>query len=226
MKRLVMSLVASAAMFAAVPAQAVILNPGSSGQTFTAFSTIAATQGTQIAFTSVSGLALTFATTMNSAVYRNTLGGLDFYYQVFQTGVGSTGANQMIDAFTAADFSGWTVDAYVSATDIDGAGPFVNVLNPPSSTTTTGRSSTGVTLQTDFGTNGLSTGENSAIYIFRTAATQYVPGTFGVIDGSTFSGIAFAPGVPEPTTWGLMLAGFGIVGGALRRRKQNVAYSF
>lgn len=30
--------------------------------------------------------------------------------------------------------------------------------------------------------------------------------------------LAQAPGVPEPATWGLMILGFGVVGGALRRR--------
>lgn len=35
-----------------------------------------------------------------------------------------------------------------------------------------------------------------------------------------------APGaVPEPGTWGLMIVGFGIVGGAMRRRSTNVTYA-
>ena len=225
MKRLMLSLVATAAAFAAVPAQAVVLDPGTSGLKFDAF--VPATQGTRLAFTTVSGQALTFSTTMLSAVYLNTLGTLDFYYQIFQTGAGSTGKNQMIDQFTAADFSGWMVDGFVSAADPDGAGAFVAVNNPPSSTTSTGRSSTGVTVQTDFGTNGLTQGENSATYIFRTNATTFGAGTFGIIDGSTFSGVAFAPisPVPEPATWGLMLAGFGIVGSAMRRRQSRNAYA-
>lgn len=35
--------------------------------------------------------------------------------------------------------------------------------------------------------------------------------------------MAVVGGVPEPATWGMMLAGFGIVGGAMRRRHQNLA---
>jgi PEP-CTERM motif len=157
---------------------------------------------------------------------RNTFGTLDFYYQVARTGAGTI-ASQMIDAFTAADFSGLTVDGFVSPTDPDGIGFFTAAFNPPSSTTTTGRSSSGVTLQTNFGTSGLIDNEISATYIFRTNATQFTTGTFGIFDGSTYSGVAFAPtsAVPEPASWALMLVGFGVVGSAIRRRTK-VAYAF
>lgn len=33
-------------------------------------------------------------------------------------------------------------------------------------------------------------------------------------------------GVPEPATWGMMILGIGIVGGAMRRSKQTVSYNF
>jgi hypothetical protein len=41
----------------------------------------------------------------------------------------------------------------------------------------------------------------------------------------TFREIGLAGGVPEPATWAMMLAGFGIVGGAMRRR-QRTSVSF
>jgi PEP-CTERM motif len=224
MKRLILSLAASAAALTAMPAQAVTILPGSSGLTFDPFAV--ATQGTFLEGTSVPGTALTFAAVMRSAVYRNVSGTIDFYYQVARTGAGSI-ASQMVDAFTAASFAGYTVDGFVSAADVDGAGFFTAAFNPPSSTTTTGRSSTGQTLQTDFGTNGLVDNEISATYIFRTNATSYTVGTFGVIDGSSYSGLAFAPAgaIPEPTSWALMLVGFGIVGSTLRRRQSRNAYA-
>ncbi len=86
----------------------------------------------------------------------------------------------------------------------------------------------GVTLQTNFGTNGLVDNVISATYIFRTNAIAYTQGTFGVIDGSTYSGLAFAPlsAIPEPASWGMMFLGFAVVGSALRRRNAPNAYSF
>jgi hypothetical protein len=36
-------------------------------------------------------------------------------------------------------------------------------------------------------------------------------------------GVIDAPAVPEPTTWGLMIAGFALVGGAMRRRRPMLA---
>ena len=45
-----------------------------------------------------------------------------------------------------------------------------------------------------------------------TAFSEFVPG-----NGT------FAPGVPEPTTWGLMIMGFGGLGVALRARRRAVA---
>jgi PEP-CTERM motif len=217
MKRAMIAALASVAAFTALPAHAVIIPDGSSGLIFTPFD--GSTQGNLLASTTVSGTALTFAATMRSAVYRNTLGTLDFYYQVVRTGPGSF-SSQMIDRFTASDFGGFIVDGFVSAVDPDGGGFFTAVNNPPASTTTTGRNATGIVLQTSFGLNGLNGTENSATYIFRTNATTFKQGTFGIIDGSTLDGIAFAPNaVPEPAAWGLMIGGLGLVGAALRRRK-------
>ncbi len=224
MRRFLVSLAATAAAFTALPAQAVTILPGSSDLIFDPF--VAATQGTLLNSVSVPGTALTFSAVMRSAVYRNTFGTIDFYYQVARTGAGTI-ASQMVDAFTAASFANFTVDGFVSAVDPDGIGFFTDAFNPPSSTTTTGRSSTGGTLQTNFGINGLMDNEISATYIFRTNATNYTLGTFGVIDGSTYSGLAFAPtnAVPEPASWALMLVGFGVVGSTLRRRQRASVYA-
>ena len=35
----------------------------------------------------------------------------------------------------------------------------------------------------------------------------------------------FATAVPEPATWGMMILGFGLVGGSLRRRKTKVSFA-
>jgi PEP-CTERM motif len=50
-------------------------------------------------------------------------------------------------------------------------------------------------------------------------------GAFGDFSIDNILVNATTPAVPEPATWGMMLAGFGIVGGAMRRR-QRVSVSF
>ena len=230
MKKFLLSAALSAVAFAAAPASAVILTNGSSLLAPTPFAAIAGTQGTLIASQSFTGSALTFSATFRQAVYRNTAGTLDFYYQVDRTGIGSDGSDEEIDGFTVSNFAGWVVDGYASGPDPDGAGFFVAANNPnlangtPSgSTTTFGRSSNGAIVRVNFGLNGLSGSENSATYVFRTNAFAFTSGTFGVIDGSTLSGTTFAPTVPEPATWAMMLGGFGLLGAAARRSSRAKA---
>jgi len=209
---------------ATIPAAAVSIMPGDTLLPPDAFGPISATQGTLQASTTFVGSALTFSAIFRQAVYLNTLGTLDFYYQVVQTGPGSIGENQEIKSFTVADFQGFTVDGFAAAGDPDGAGIFASAFNPPSSTTTFGRSGPiGRVVQTDFGGNGLVQGETSATYIFRTNATAFdFRGTFGIIDGSTVSGLTYQPivaaAVPEPAMWAMMVLGFGAVGSTMRRR--------
>ena len=206
---------------------ATVLLPGSSGQPTQAF--VTSTQGTQLASSSASGTALTFSAIFNQAVYRNTLGTLDFYYQVARTGAGSA-ASEEIRSFTVSNFDSYLVDAFVLGTDFDGAGPFLAVNNPAlangtlsGSTTTFGRSPSGNVLTTEFGINGLTGTENSTTYIFRTNAVDFNNlGFYGIIDGSTLNGRTFQPigsAVPEPGTWAMMLLGFGGIGLAMRRRR-------
>ena len=57
---------------------------------------------------------------------------------------------------------------------------------------------------------------------FLPAANQAGPNRFFVF-GFTDGDIAAVTGVPEPATWGMMLAGFGAIGMVLRRRRRRVA---
>ena len=72
----------------------------------------------------------------------------------------------------------------------------------------------------------------SGVYTFllNTGATTPTNLFFGVTDGQYGdNGGAFSinvAGVPEPATWGLMILGFGAVGGAMRRRKVATSVRF
>lgn len=215
-------LLLAAAAVLAVPAQGAVLLPGSSAT----FDPTTLNTGTLIASSVTSGQALTFSAEFRSGVYRRANGQLDFVYQVKHTGPGSVSSNHEITGFTVAEFGGFTVDALRDGSDHDGAGPFTSANNPVPGgfTSLARRSPSGLVLSADFfgtGLNGLLEGETSTTYVFRTNAYNFRSGTFGVIDGSTLQGITFAPTVPEPATWAMMLGGFGLLGAAARRSSRS-----
>jgi hypothetical protein len=67
--------------------------------------------------------------------------------------------------------------------------------------------------------------------VFGLNQFQNVASTGGPLTFDTSSSVQFSSrlgqvgAVPEPGTWALMLAGFGLVGGAMRRRVTKVTYS-
>lgn len=63
-------------------------------------------------------------------------------------------------------------------------------------------------------------GSTMSSYRFNGAVTGI---NFRVVDVASLPGITFA--IPEPTTWALMLAGFAMVGYAMRRRRPQVVYA-
>jgi hypothetical protein len=50
-------------------------------------------------------------------------------------------------------------------------------------------------------------------------------GNSAVTNATPFVPVVNTPAVPEPSTWLMMLAGFGIVGGAMRRRNVRVSFA-
>lgn len=209
---------------AAAPASATVLIASTKGTTFSLIDL--ATQGTLLASKSESAQGLTFAGTMYLAVYRNTLGTLDFYYQYARSGAGTL-ASDAIETLTGSSFSGFDVDALYTDADPDAAGIFQAGTNF-GAVATAQRNASGSVVGVDFASaNPVAGQEISSTYIFRTDAKVYLPGTFGVIDGSTVSGTGYQPtasAVPEPASWAMMLLGFGGLGGAMRagRRKTTV----
>jgi hypothetical protein len=182
----------------------------------------AATRGTQLAALETGTLgATTYTGSLRSAVYQNTLGALDFYYRV---AISSILPGDEVFNLTSGGFLSFTVDALVGATNFDGAGIFTAANNPnfQESLWSTSRNGSVSVVRADFGDNGLEAdGQTSTTYIFRTNATNCnLGGTFTTQDGSVAQRANFEPvaAVPEPATWGMMLAGFAGIGAGLRRR--------
>jgi hypothetical protein len=55
------------------------------------------------------------------------------------------------------------------------------------------------------------------------SATQFLigPGPFGLCGTGADCGVIVGPAVPEPATWAMLIAGFGLVGATLRRRSRS-----
>lgn len=228
MNKNVLILALAASSIFASPAMATELLPDAVAVPFSPIN--AATRGSllQSIETGTTG-ATTYNGFLRSAVYQNTLGTLDFYYQVAITSI-NTGDE--VFNLTASNFLGFTVDALVDTTDFDGGGIFTaannpNLQGPAGSTTTASRNGSGSVVRADFGANGLEgAGQTSATYIFRTNATNFnLGGTFTTQDGSVAQRANFSPiaAVPEPASWAMMLMGFGVIGGAMRRRRRSTA---
>ena len=66
----------------------------------------------------------------------------------------------------------------------------------------------------------LSAGAHQINFNFARSFTLFGRSPFFVLDGVSIN--AVDAGVPEPATWAMMIAGFGLAGGAVRRRKAFV----
>jgi len=83
-------------------------------------------------------------------------------------------------------------------------------------------------VQTAFKENPLDNGPEYLHLTFNNAGTQYV-GTASFNGDAVLTRIAYeklsdvAGGVPEPSSWALLIAGFGMAGVSMRRRRQTVS---
>jgi hypothetical protein len=163
---------------------------------------------TNISNASYNGIART-------AVYQNaTDGGLDFYYQFSNNASSING----VERFTGFNFGSLGASA-VNVFQTDAA---FGVFAAGSEKSDYADRTVANVIAFSFVPNGASKvtpGTTSFTQIIRTDAKFYQPGNFGILDGIGDNAPGFAAAVPEPETYALLLAGLGMVGTIIRRRK-------
>ena len=156
--------------------------------------------------------------TIESAVYQDADGGLDFYYQLTNDASSSTALARL----TANSFLGFSTSlaTILNGSTLTGTTFIDGTFVPASGDSNAIGSVIGFSFSPPLVTNEISPGSSSVVMIISTNATQYTLGNASVIDGGTDTVRAFQPlnsSVPEPTTFALL--GLGLLGFAgLRRR--------
>jgi len=154
--------------------------------------------------------------TARTAVYKNDLGTLDFYYQFSNNASSATGierfatfnygtlGNTAFNVYqTSAAFGVFTAGTEVSD-NADRSASVVGFSFVPN------------------GSSKIYPGTTSFTQIIRTDAKGYTSGNFGILDGYSANAVAFAPlPVPEPESFAMLLAGLGLMGTIARRRTRK-----
>ena len=139
-----------------------------------------------------------------------------YFYTLYGNNNGVGNVTTTFSAVAAADFTQTFKWLYTTAdaggSSYDPAGYFIG--------------SSFFQLSTNGLPNGSSTSGTITISVLQGQTFgAYVTSTDGILGRGS---IAFGDGaaVPEPATWAMMIGGFGVVGGAVRRRKANVSVAF
>jgi hypothetical protein len=151
--------------------------------------------------------------TARMAVY-DTGSGLDFYYQFTNDSTSKTG----LERFAAYDFSPLApspIDVYQTNAAF---GIFTAGTEAADYADRTSKGVIGFSFVPN-GQSKINPGTTSFTTIIRTNAHDYKPGNFALIDGYSANATAFAPAVPEPETYAMMLAGLGVIGFIGKRRR-------
>ena len=154
------------------------------------------------------------AGTLYSAVYRESGGTLDFYYQVTnldtsKCGGAGQGPCDPIARETDVSFMGFATSLGFRLDGGSFGGPFVAGTVTP---VTGDRNGVGDVVGFSFNppdTRKIQPGQVSSVLIISTNATNFTTGNASIIDGGTITVASFQPtsGVPEPTSFFLLSGG-------------------
>jgi hypothetical protein len=200
-----------------LPGQTIVISPPPVGDaTGDPTGTLLADEVEPFFFATTSGA---FKGTLESAVYRESGGTLDFYYQVNNTSTSTSGTPDTVEHANGSNFVGFTTAAGYR---MDGG--FAGTTFTASSLTpdTANRNASGSVVEFNYNVFGLTddipTGSSTSVLVISTNATMFVPGNASAIDSATTTVPSFQPAVPEPgsiTLLGSIL--FGIAAIARRR---------
>ncbi len=138
----------------------------------------------------------------------NTFGAGDLTWYIEVTNNSSSGT--ALETVSASSFSGWMTDV-----------GYVTVL-PGLAPTTVSRGPSGATVNFLFPAPGsINPGDSTVWLTIMTNATRFKTGNISFIDEGTATVGGFAPSVPEPATWAMMLLGFAGLSFAGYRKTRN-----
>ena len=151
---------------------------------------------------------------LRSAVYLNTTGTLDFYYQV----VNDAGSSTDIARESSANFAGFTTwTGFRTDGSTLAGGIFDDGTIAPF---TSDRDNAGIVVGFNFGPLGgdrVLAGTTSYVLVVSTEARNWRLGVSSIIDGGTATVASFQPGpgqfdiVPEPGTYMMFAGGLGLL---------------
>ena len=224
-------LLASALLFAGTSANAVTLVAGSNPVSGTTVAAQPQLAGTVLAdelqaFSIDDGAGGTYSGNIQSRVVRSADGTVDFYWRVLDTAYapGPAGGQPLaLSGFRIGNFA--PVAGLNGDFRLDGLGDVglssIYVF-----------SGTQKTFANFNFANPLDAGESSYFMFLDTRYRDYAK--TGLMDvanvgqtriSATFATFAPTGGVPEPAAWAMLLAGFGLTGAAIRRRRMTPAYT-